>query len=357
MIILSLSLSSKPRILHVATIFWFIGIAFIATSFTVTAADTGERAQASSPLDEVKNAKNLFDAIVKVRAKAISGARSISSLGAEREGSGILIGDDGLILTIGYLVVEAREVEITDARGRRFPANIVGYDHVTGLGLLKAIIPFDATPMSLGDSSQLNELERVMVVNSGGPDEVALAYIVSLRKFTANWEYQLEQAIFTSPPSMNWSGAALINKEGKLIGVGSLIVRDATQGHPPVPGNMFIPINGLKPILSDLIKSGRRSGPARPWLGVSADEVQGRLFITRVSPDGPGDSAGMHVGDIVLAVGNEPVKTQAEFYERVWQRGSAGIEIPLRVLQGVDVKDLKLQSIDRVDYFIKKPTF
>jgi S1-C subfamily serine protease len=161
----------------------------------------------------------------------------------------------------------------------------------------------------------------------------------------------LDEALFTAPPALNWSGAALIGKDGRLLGIGSLVVRDAKGDDGGLPGNMFVPIDALKPILPDLAKTGRRAGPPRPWLGLAADEAQGRLVVTRVSPDGPADRSGIRAGDIILGVGGVGVRTQAEFYRRVWARGSAGADIPLRVLQGIDVNDISLHSMDRVDYF------
>lgn len=303
------------------------------------------------------DAERLFHAIVKVRTRAVPQARSSDTLGEEREGTGIVIGPGGLILTIGYLIVEADEVKITDSEGRTLPARIVAYDQATGLGLVRTIAPLDAAPVPLGDSGKAAEREPVMIVNNSGLDDVTLAYIVSRRPFTASWEYMLDQAIFTSPPTLNWSGAALIDHNGKLLGVGSLIVRDVLNGSEALPGNMFVPINELKPILADLLQSGKRPGPARPWLGVSADEQQGRLFVTRVSPEGPGDAAGIQVGDIILAVDGEGVRTQAEFYQKVWGRGPAGTEIPLRILQGIEIKDISVRSIDRVEYFKPQSTF
>jgi len=197
----------------------------------------------------------------------------------------------------------------------------------------------------------------VLIVNHGGRSEAARAYVVSRRPFSGSWEYMLDSAIFTSPPTRNWSGAALIGTDGALLGVGSLIVRDATDDDPHLPGNMFVPIDALKPILPDLIKTGRRAGPARPWLGVAADEMQGRLVVVRVSPESPADRAGVHTGDIILGVGGEGVHSQAEFYRKVWGRGPAGSEIPLRVLQGIDVHEIKIRSIDRLDYFRQKPMY
>jgi S1-C subfamily serine protease len=306
---------------------------------------------------EAPDAERFFQSIVKVRARAVPNARSSATLGQEREGTGVVIGDDGLIVTVGYLIVEADEVSLVDQRGRVLPARVVAYDHATGLGLVRAIVPLTAPPLPLGESGKLADREPMMIVNHAGPDDVTRAYVVSMRPFTGSWEYLLEQAIFTSPPTLNWSGAALVNKDLQLVGIGSLIVREAGVGEAMLPGNMFVPIDALKPILADLVRTGRRAGPARPWLGVATDEVQGRLLVSRVSPDGPGDQAGIKVGDIILGVGGEGVRTQSEFYRKVWGRGAAGTDIPLRVLQGVDVKELAVHSIDRVEYFRPKTTY
>ncbi|HTP97692.1 MAG TPA: S1C family serine protease [Casimicrobiaceae bacterium] len=316
------------------------------------------RASRTSKADEIKaeglDAARLFAAIVKVSAHAVPDARSSATLGDDREGTGVVIGDNGLILTIGYLIVEADEVSIVDSKGRTLSARVVGYDHATGFALLRTLAPFDAKPVALGESGKAAEHDPVMIA-SAGEDNVAFAYIVSKRAFSGNWEYALDQALYTSPPMMNWSGAGLFDRDGRLLGVGSLIVREANDDEPKIPGNMFVPIDLLKPILADLVKSGRRAGPARPWLGLATDEVSGRLVVARVSPEGPADRAGIGAGDIILGVGSDSVRTQAEFYRKVWARGGAGTEIPLKILQGVDVKNVPVVSMDRVDYF-KRPT-
>ena len=335
------------------------------TLAVVLAPTTGHAAApdaADSKIEAAKpaapDAERFFRSIFKVRVRAVPNARSSATLGQEREGTGVVIGDDGLVVTIGYLIVEADEVSLVDLQGHVLPARVVAYDHATGLGLVRAVAPLSAPALPLGDSAKLAAREPVMIVNHSGVDDVTLAYVVSTRPFTGNWEYLLEQAIFTSPPTMNWSGAALVNRDLKLVGIGSLIVREASSsGEATLPGNMFVPIDALKPILADLVRTGRRAGPARPWLGVAADEVQGRLMVSRVSPEGPGDQAGIKVGDIILGVGGDGVRTQAEFYRKVWGRGAAGTDIPLRVLQGVDVKELEVHSMDRVDYFRPKTTY
>jgi S1-C subfamily serine protease len=330
--------------------------ALTGSAFAATAPGKSAAANPAPIKNDVPDAERFFQAIVKVQARAIPNARSLATLGREREGTGVVIGTGGLILTIGYLIVEADEVTIVDHRGRVLPATVAGYDHATGLGLLRAVVPLDATPLPFGVSSELADNEPVLIVNYAGVDDVTLAQVVSRRPFTGSWEYLLDQAIFTSPPTLNWSGAALVSKDLKLVGVGSLIVREATTGDNKLPGNMFVPIDALKPILADLEKTGRRAGPARPWLGVAADEVSGRLVVSRVSPDGPGDLAGLKAGDIILGVAGDSVRTQAEFYRKVWGQGSAGADIRLRVLQGVDVRELAIHSIDRTEYFRPRTT-
>jgi serine protease Do len=297
-----------------------------------------------------------LSAVVGVSAKIQANARSAESLGRQRSGTGVLI-REGYVLTIGYLVIEAEAIEVTGADGRTAPATLAGYDHASGFGLLKVVGPFSGRPLPLGDPAKLGEREPGMVVTAAARDTPSLVYVVSRRPFSGNWEYLLDSAIFTYPPVMDWSGAPLIGASGELLGIGSLIVPDAGGAGTQSPGNMFVPVDVLKPILEDLIAKGRRNGPARPWLGVNADEVRGRLFVGRVSPDGPAERAGLKSGDIVLAVGADEVTTLADFYQRIWGRGAAGAEVPLKVLQGSRVRDLTVRSIDRIEYFRPSKTY
>ena len=308
---------------------------FLALAFAVSAQDKPEET---------------LSAVVGVSAKIQPNARSAASLGAQRRGSGVLV-REGYVLTIGYLVIEAEAIQVTGADGRTVPATLAGYDHSSGFALLKVVGALSAKPLPLGDSAALAERAPAMVVTAAARDSPSLVYVVSRRPFSGNWEYLLDSAIFTYPPVMEWSGAPLIGAGGELLGIGSLIVPDAGGPGTQSPGNMFVPVELLKPILEDLIAKGRRNAPARPWLGVNAEELRGRLFIGRVSPDGPAERAGLKSGDIVLAVGSEEVKTLAEFYRRIWERGPAGAEVPLKVLQGVQVRDVTVRSIDRVEYF------
>jgi S1-C subfamily serine protease len=303
-----------------------------------------------------KQADDVLGSVVRVKTRALPDARSNATLGALREGSGVVIDDRGHILTIGYLVIEADAIEVTTAEGKTSPATLAGYDHATGFGLLRAVLPLGAKPIDLGVSAELALREPVMVAPYGGRELISLAYVVSKRQFAGSWEYLLDSAIFISPPTLAWAGSALISREGKLVGIGSLLVRDSEEAGTPLPGNMFVPIDLLKPILGELADNGHVSGPARPWLGMATEELQGRLFVTRVSPEAPADKAGVRRGDIVLGVGADAVTTHVELYRRIWSLGPAGTEVPLKVLQGASVKEIGVRSIDRMDYFRAKPT-
>jgi len=314
------------------------------------------RAQGMQQAQLERDAEDVLAAVVRIKMTAVSNARSNATLGPSREGTGVVIDERGHIVTIGYIVIEADSIEITTQDARTFPATLVGYDHASGLALLRPGAPLGVKPMPMGQAADVAQREPVMVLPAGGRDAASLAYVVAKRKFAASWEYLLETAIFTSPPTFQWAGAALVSREGKLVGVGSLFVRE-TQDGSQAPGNMFVPIDLLKPILADLIEKGRRSGPARPWLGLATEELHGHLLVTRVSPDGPADKAGIRNGDIVVGVGADPVKSHEDLYRKVWGLGAAGVDVPLKILQGIDMRELKVRSIDRFQYFREKPVY
>jgi S1-C subfamily serine protease len=314
-------------------------------------------ALASASVASAQNVEELVSAVVRINTHINPEGRTVQALGHEREGSGILIDSDGLVLTIGYLMVEAYAAEVVANNGRTVPANVVGYDHESGFGLLRAIAPLNLKPMSLGKSAGIKEGDPVLVASFGGRGMVAGAYVVAKREFAGSWEYLLDEALFTAPPHPAWSGAALISREGKLVGVGSLIVGDAGGGSDKAPGNMFVPIDRLSPILGDLIATGRTIGPARPWLGINTDEMRGRLFVSRVTPESPAERAGIKRGDVILGVKGEQPKNLADFYRKVWAQGSAGDTVALDVLQDSEVRRIEVKSMNRLDHLKLKSTF
>jgi S1-C subfamily serine protease len=291
--------------------------------------------------------------VVKLRSTAFAGARSARTLGAKREGTGVVIDTNGLVLTIGYLILEAETIELSTADGTAFPATVVGYDSATGFGLLRSLRPLPIAPIRIGESASIATRERVLIV---GFDGVAPALVVSRRQFVGYWEYLLDEAIYTAPVTVNWSGAALIDQEGKLLGIGSLSVNDAMGSDSQVPGNLFVPIDLLKPLLGDLVARGKSSAPPRPWIGVQTQEVHGNVIVTRVYPDSPADTA-LQPGDVIVTLGGHAITSQADFYTRLWARGRAGVEVPLDVLRGGKIQSVTVKSSDRDTYYRVKPTY
>jgi S1-C subfamily serine protease len=292
--------------------------------------------------------------VVRVKSQVVRDARSAATLGTEREGSGIVIDSRGLVLTIGYLITEAERVELSTSDGRKYPATVVGYDSTTGMGLLKALAPLPVKPVDFGESSRIAERELVLIA---GFDGVAPAYVVSKRSFVGYWEYLLDEAIYTAPATVNWQGAALLSREGKLLGIGSLAVGDALGTSANVPGNLFVPIDVVKPVLGDMVANGRVTAKPRPWLGVNTQEVHGHLIVTRVSPESPADDAGLKQGDIIVGIGGAKIDGQADFYKKLWASGIAGVEISLQVLKGTGVQQLVLKSRNRESYFRPMPVY
>jgi S1-C subfamily serine protease len=291
-------------------------------------------------------------AVVKLKARALPDARSLATLGAEREGSAVVVGPNGLALTIGYLIIEAESIELEDSQGRIVPATTVAYDYATGFGLVRALAPLAVEPIPLGDSKPVSELESMIFATAGGIDAASSTTVVSRRRFAGYWEYMIDGAIFTTPPRFDHSGAALIDREGRLVGIGSLIVADAagTGGQRRLPGNMFVPIELLKPIYDELVSTGTSKRGRHPWLGITSQELEGRVFVQKVQADSPAERAGLKAGDILLAIGSEKISKLEQFYSVLWKDRRPGDDIVLTVLQGTEVQRITVKSIDRADY-------
>lgn len=290
-------------------------------------------------------------AVVGVHTTIPENRRSAQTLGTEREGHGIVIGDDGLIVTIGYLVMEADTITITDINGRKLPATLVGYDYESGFGLVRTDIPPKVTPMKFGDSDQATLRTEAYVAGLGGEAASLKVKVAGRREFAGYWEYMLDSAIFTVPAYPLWGGSALIGLDGTLLGVGSLLVQDALgPGSPAFPGNMYVPINRLKPVFDELLETGKLSTPPRPWLGVYAVEHMGELVIGGVSEGGPADRAGLRRGDVLEALNGEELDDVADFYRKLWSSGPAGNSVTLRMERDGDDFEVTVRSGDRSKY-------
>jgi S1-C subfamily serine protease len=291
--------------------------------------------------------------VVALEARVPKEAFTAASLGRERLGNGVVIGAHGLVLTMGYLVMEAEQVMLTLNDGAAIQAHVLGADPVTGFGLVQALQALPAPPLALGDSRKLAPGDPVVIAGAGGRDHALAGQVLSRTPFAGYWEYLLDDAIITAPAHPHWSGAALISGQGELVGVGSLSLEGRVRGGVRRPINMFVPSELLAPILDDLA-CGRRPYPPRPWLGVLAQEVGGEVVLAGVNPGGPASRAELRAGDAILAVGEHPVTDLADFYSRLWALGPAGSTAPLTVRREGDVFDMEVRSMDR-EALLRRP--
>jgi S1-C subfamily serine protease len=295
----------------------------------------------------------VLDAVVSLRAQVPDDAFTAQTLGTERGGNGVVIRADGLVLTIGYLITEASTVWLTSNRGTVVPACPLAYDHATGFGLVMALQPLGAPALARGSAAQCARGDRVYVVSHGGRRHALKARISDKREFAGYWEYLLDEALFTAPAHPEWSGAALVDESGLLVGIGSLLIQEESGGRTE-QGNMMVPIDLLEPILDSMLTSGVAGRAPRPWLGLYAGEAEGRVVVGGLSERGPARAAGLHEGDQVLEVDGRRVSTLAQFLRAVWRIGPAGCVVPLKVARDGDVLRFEVASVDRLAMF-KRP--
>lgn len=331
---------------------WFCSV--VAGGLIASNAALAASAPAAPSQQAIEALTRANAAVVGVDVEAIEGARSAATLGERRSGSGVVIGPDGLILTIGYLMLEADTIQVTTHEHRTVPAIAVAYDVATGFGLVRPLVPLRGiSPVPLGSPQGLSIGTPLMVSTGGEDGGAAVTQLMSLRPFSGYWEYHIDSALFTSPPIANHSGASLFNGRGELLGIGSLFVADALGEAPRVPGNMFVPVDLLKPILAELQKTGTTRQSRRPWLGLTSSEQAGNIQVVRVTPESPAQTGGVEPGDVIVAVDGVNVATLEEFYKRVWAHPNPDDEIRLTVRRGAATRELAVKGVDRMSTVIK----
>jgi S1-C subfamily serine protease len=294
-----------------------------------------------------------LDAVVLVRSEIPEDAFTASILGTERAGNGVVISENGMVLTIGYLVTEASVIWLATNKGTVVGGYPMAYDQATGFGLVQPLGKLGVKPIERGSASSIRMGENVVVAGHGGRAHALKATVFAKREFAGYWEYVLDEALFTAPAHPQWGGSALIGADGKLAGIGSLLVQEKIDAGT-IQGNMVVPIDLLAPILDDMTKTGRANRAPHPWLGMYVTEAGERLVVAGLAPGAPAERAGVHVGDAVIAVGGEKPKSLADLWRKVWAHGAPGAIIPLKLARSGKMLEMRLTSADRAD-FLKKP--
>ena len=287
-----------------------------------------------------------MQSVVAIQARTDDDASTARTLGQRRQGSGVVIGPD-LVLTIGYLLIEAQSVDLIDRQGRRVPAQVKAVDTVSGFGLVRSLVPLRLEPVPLGDSDVVKAPAKVLTLGQGEVELTELQ-VVSRKPFAGNWEYLLETPLMTLPAVNNWSGAGLFDEAGQLIGLGSLLVPDVFGDSKPMPGNLYVPLNELKPQLVELLRNGKRTGPAQSWLGISSQAVRGGgLMVQRVTPESPASQAGIQAGDVLVALQGRAIDNLPDFYRQLWTSGPAGSTLEITVKRLGQERKIRITTGDR----------
>ena len=338
---------------------YFIYLCFLALMLDkqYTSAQTVEKTSQILPIVNLKILQNALAASVQITSRSIDDASSAKTLGKVRQGSGVVIGSDGLILTIGYLILESEQIEIRTSEQKTYPAQFIAYDQATGFGLVKSLIPLQGIePVKLGKVNDEKVDSALWVVSTGESTFSYPTKLIDVRSFTGYWEYHLDSAIYTSPPVANHSGTGLFNMKGELIGIGSLFVQDVMPADHPssLAGNMFVPVDLLEPILKSLLQNGVGPNSQRAWLGINAVERQGRIQIVRVTPESPAQSAGIVPGQWLLGLNGKPVQSLANFYKQLWEIPINSGSAQITIFDGKTIYQVPVPIVDR-SKTIKKP--
>lgn len=310
-----------------------------------------------TPEDMGFDLKAALRAVYLIRTQVPEDGFTTQSLGSERAGHAVLIDEKGLLLTIGYLVVEASTVWLVDADGIAVEGHVLGADNETGFGLVQMLGKPNVAPLQIGTAKDLTVGDAAVLAGYGGCSQAVDVEVVGRREFAGYWEYLLDDAIFTTPPHPFWGGAALIGYDGTLKGIGSLFVQESEHGdagEEPREGNMVVPIDILGSIKDDILNHGQRMTPPRPWLGIFSAESAGKVVVAGLWSDGPADSAGLEAGDLVLEVGGVPVTEMAQMYKTIWSLGSAGTKVPVTLFRDKRIIEVEIESASRADFY-KKP--
>jgi len=311
--------------------------------------------QLPRPQDYPFDLDRTLSAIVGVRAHIPEDGFTAGALGTERAGSGVVIDKAGLVLTVGYLIMEADTIWLTTGDGRAVPGHALAYDAETGFGLIQALGRLDLPALELGNSAALATGESVILAAGGGRSHAIKARVVGRQYFAGYWEYLLEDALYTAPSHPNWGGAGLLDSEGKLVGIGSLELQQQVAETRSLSLNMVVPTDVLKPILANLRSQGQSGRPARPWLGLYASEHEDAVVVHGLAEGGPAQRAGIRQGDRIIAVGSEPVGDLRDLWLGIWAAGPAGITIKLQIIRGADTLDLAVTSADRAGFLRTPP--
>ena len=288
------------------------------------------------------------DSLVRFQAYIPEHCQSSKVLGGIRQGTGMIINSSGYILTVGYLVMEATEIQVIFSDDSVEEAEVVGIDFDSGLGLLRVNSPGVLTPLRLGESSRVTHDQLTLTIGASTGEQsriVTNGRVFATESFIGYWEYFIKRALYVVPQNPAFGGSPLLNIEGEVIGVISLQLNQH-QGM-----NLAIPIDLFYRIESELIKYGRIvSRPPKTWIGVYHAPYTHGIIIIDVVEGGPAEQAGITKGDVITHINETTITSEEHFLRQLW-------EIPIHASFQVTFirhsthHSLQLWGIDRHEFY------
>jgi S1-C subfamily serine protease len=314
-----------------------------ATAATAAPTDTQPRLLPIEPGKIPAHLQRLLPAVVGIHSKVPLDKPSVLTLGPVRWGSGVIFDPQGYILTVGYVVSDAGEIQVSLRDGRTMPARLIGTDLASGIGVIKleGEGPWPVAP--LGDSSTVAVGDPTATLGVDSDKDLVLTEgsVQEIRRFAGYWEYMIERAFIVAPYNPSFGGSPLVNGEGRVIGITSLRL-----GEPPHV-NLAIPIEHFTAVRDELLAKGAvLSRPPRPWIGVYTVPGPQGLIVTGGSPIGPAAEAGFQRGDLIVRLNGQAIESQEDFYAKLWQT-RIGEEVAILILRENKFEVIKLRPVDR----------
>ena len=294
----------------------------------------------------VELVKRLLPSVVYIHTEVVPSHPSTKILGDERSGTGAVVGREGLILTVNYVVMGGKTIEVAFDRGRTQRAEIIAQDFDMGLAVLKVKRKDLPTPPTVS-SEELTRGKPVFALASLGARErrVAGGVVTYLGEFEAYWEYRLERGIVSSAANPGPGGGPLFTMLGQMVGVVSLNLSEIARN------SLSIPIECYEMNREELLRHGRVvSRPPRAWLGVFAHPLEEGVVVAGVVPNGPGARSGVQEGDVIVALDSQEVPTLKELYLNLWRHGP-GDRIELEVLRDNELRVVHVTGGDRAEFY------
>lgn len=295
----------------------------------------------------VKLIEQVVPSTVSIHVTVPQHHHSAPLLGPERMGSGTIVDPNGYILTVNYIIIGASTVKVSLFDNSQADAEVVAQDFASGMGVIK--IPSSGFPtVPLRSSQELKPGDEVFIAAGSGQENgrrVSGGGLTSVSPFDAYWEYSLDRALISTAMNPGLGGGPMFDMHGRMTGVVSLNLNEVGKF------SLAIPVENFQDHRDELLRYGRRiTRPSRAWIGLYSHTLRNHLVVAGILPGGPGDTAGLKAGDVVLAIDNQEISDRPAFYQQLWSR-PAGETVLFRIFRNNAVQTIPVVSGNVEEFF------